>query len=33
MEMRKLQLLEKMQQLFAYNSAYELLTNIDPYNF
>lgn len=27
------QILEKMQQLFAYNSQYELLINIDPYNF
>ena len=24
---------EKMQQLFAYNNQYELLINIDPYNF
>ena len=24
---------EKMQELFAYNSQYELLINIDPYNF
>ena len=26
-------ILAKMQELFAYNSAYELLINIDPYNF
>ena len=26
-------ILVKMQELFAYNSAYELLINIDPYNF
>lgn len=26
-------ILFKMQELFAYNSAYELLVNIDPYNF
>ena len=27
------QIFEKMQQLFAYNNQYELLINIDPYNF
>ncbi len=27
------QIFEKMQQLFAYNSKYELLINIDPYDF
>ena len=27
------QIFEKMQQLFAYNNKYELLINIDPYDF
>ena len=27
------QIMEKMRELFAYNSQYELLINIDPYNF
>ena len=27
------EILDKMRELFAYSSNYELLINIDPYNF